>query len=122
GTVSVSMDLSEMGDTTRTLDNVVAYMNGKLEAAGVASRMGREMIKVEPKTIKSGDKTITLPAGPDQWALKVWGSSGETVSYQAVDTSDAVYVTQNVGGTTGSSQLLKFQTDGAPPRTPQQGV
>ncbi len=122
GTVSVSMDLSEMGDTTRTLDNVVAYMNGKLEAAGVASRMGREMIKVEPKTIKSGDKTITLPAGPDQWALKVWGSSGETVSYQAVDTSDAVYVTQNVGGTTGSSQLLKFQTDGGAAPTPQQGV
>ena len=47
GTVSVSMDLSEMGDTTRTLDNVVAYMNGKLEAAGVASRMGREMIKAK---------------------------------------------------------------------------
>ena len=80
------------------------------------------MIKVEPKTIKSGDKTITLPAGPDQWALKVWGSSGETVSYQAVDTSDAVYVTQNVGGTTGSSQLLKFQADGGAAPTPQQGV
>ena len=32
---------------------------------------------------KSGDKTITLPAGPDQWALKIWGGVGETVGFTA---------------------------------------
>ena len=70
GELAIAMDLFEMGATDRSLANVTAYMNGKLEAAGVASRMGREMIKVEPKTIKSGDKTITLPAGASQGATR----------------------------------------------------
>ncbi|MEN5362854.1 transcriptional regulator [Brevundimonas intermedia] len=121
GTQTVEMDLSEMGATERTMDNVVAYMNGKLEDAGVATRMGREMVPAEPKTIKSGDKTITLPAGPDQWALRVSGSTGETVAFAAVDASDAVYVTQGAGKA-GAGQLLKFQVDGGAAPTAQRGV
>ena len=122
GTQAVEMDLSEMGATDRSMGNVVAYMNGKLEAAGVATRMGVQMIPAEPKTIKSGTKTITLPAGPDQWALKVNGGTGEAISFQAVDTSDAVYVTQGVGKTGTAGQLLKFQADGGSAPAAQQGV
>lgn len=122
GTQAVEMDLSEMGATDRSMGNVVAYMNGKLEAAGVATRMGVQMIPAEPKTIKSGTKTITLPAGPDQWALKVNGGTGEAISFQAVDTSDAVYVTQGVGKTGMAGQLLKFQADGGSAPAAQQGV
>ena len=44
GTQAVEMDLSEMGATDRSMGNVVAYMNGKLEAAGVATLMGVQMI------------------------------------------------------------------------------
>ncbi|RYG17164.1 MAG: transcriptional regulator, partial [Caulobacteraceae bacterium] len=122
GTQAVEMDLSEMGATDRSMGNVIAYMNGKLEDAGVATRMGVQMIPAEPKTIKSGAKTITLPAGPDQWALKVNGGTGEAISFQAVDTSDAVYVTQGVGKTGTAGQLLKFQTDGGAAPAAQQGV
>lgn len=122
GSQTVEMDLSEMGTTDRSMGNVIAYMNGKLEGAGVSTRMTTQMIPAEPKTIKSGAKTITLPAGPDQWALKVNGGTGEAISFQAVDTSDAVYVTQGVGkaGTTG--QLLKFQAGGGDAPVAQQGV
>lgn len=118
---AIDIDLSEMGDTPRTMDAVVSFINSKLEDAGVATRMGREWIEAKPKVVKAGDKSITLPAGPDQYALKVWGAIGETVSFQAVDTSDAVYVTQGVG-TNGAAQLLKFQADGGSAPAAQQGV
>ena len=121
GSQAVDVDLSEMGATPRTMDNVLAHINGKLETAGVATRIEREMIAAQPKVVKSGSKTITLPAGPDQWALKVRGAVGETVGFQAVDTSDAVYVTQG-GGTMGAAQLLKFQADGGAAPAAQQGV
>ncbi|GLK47906.1 regulatory protein FlaEY [Brevundimonas intermedia] len=121
GTQTVAMDLSEMGATERSMVNVVNYMNGKLEAAGVATRVGTQYIPGEPKTIKSGEKTITLPAGPDQWALKITGGSGETVSFAATDTSDAVYVTQGAGKA-GAGQLLKFQAEGGAAPAAQQGV
>lgn len=121
GTETVDIDLSQMGDTPRTMDNVIAHMNAQLEAAGVGARMSRQMIEAEPRTIKSGDKTITLPAGPDQWALKVTAATGETVGFQAMETSDAVYVTQG-SGAAGAGQLLKFQADGGGAPAAQQGV
>ncbi|WP_312733285.1 transcriptional regulator [Brevundimonas sp.] len=121
GTRSVDIDLSDMGATPRTMDNVIAHINDSLENAGVATRVGREAIEVQPKTIKSGGKTITLPAGPDQWALKIWGGVGETVGFTAAAASDAVYVTQGVGAK-GAGQLLKFQADGGAAPAAQQGV
>lgn len=123
GSVSrvITIDLSEMGETPRTMENVVNHINEQLSDAGVQTRVAREMIPAQPKVIKAGDKSITLPAGPDQWALKVRGGTGETVSFQAVDTSDAVYVTQGVG-TNKATQLLKFQADGGSAPAAQPGV
>lgn len=113
GTVQVDMDLSEMGATERTLTNVIGYLNGKLEAAGVQARIGREQIKAEPRTLEVNGKTVTLPAGADRWALLVRGSSVETLEFMAPETSDAVYVVQASGtGATAGHQLLKFQSDG----------
>ena len=106
----VDIDLADMGATPRTLDNVVAHMNAKLEDAGVSTRMGRRQLEVEPKTVTVGDKTITLPAGADRWALEVRGVLGESVRFEAPQNSDAVYVAQGVG-LNGQTQLLKFQTD-----------
>lgn len=119
-TSTIDIDLADMGDTPRTLDNVIAHINAKLEAAGVETRMSRQMIPAEPKTVKAGAQTITLPAGPDQWALKINAGAGETVSFAATDVSDAVYVSQKVGD--GSNQLLKFQSDGGAAPAAQQGV
>lgn len=110
GDVTVNIDLSEMGATTRSLTEVLGYINGKLEAAGVETRLGRELIKAEPKTITAGGKTVTLPAGTDRWALVVRGVSTETVGFTAADTSDAAYVVQGYG-TAGGKQVLKFTAD-----------
>jgi hypothetical protein len=116
GTTTVSIDLAEMGATPRTLTAVLDHINGKLEAAAVTTRLGREQVKAEPKTITSGGKTITLPPGADKWALVVRGDSTETVGFAAAQRADAVYVVQGAGAS-GGHQLLKFQTDlgGAPP-------
>ncbi len=108
GTTTVGVDLSEMGSTPRTLGAVTNYINGKLQAAGLETRLGREQIKAEPRTLTVNGKTVTLPAGADRWALAIRGVSTETVSFVPTETADAVYVTQSVG--TGN-QLLKFQTD-----------
>lgn len=110
-TTSVPIDLADMGTTPRTLDNVALHINSKLEAAGFATRFGREQIKAEPRTMQVNGKPFTLPPGPDKWALVIRGSSTETVGFTAPDTSDAVYVVQS-SGTAGGTQLLKFQSDG----------
>lgn len=107
----VDIDLADMGAQPRSLTNVIAFINGKLDAEGVQTRVGREMIPAEARSIKVGEKTVALPNGPDRWALMVRGSSVETVEFSAPDTADAVYVVQTTG--TGN-QLLKF-TDGAVP-------
>lgn len=109
-TTAVPIDLADMGATPRTLGNVLEHINGKLEAAGFQTRIGREQIKAEPKTLQVNGKTVTLPAGPDKWALAIRGTSTETVGFTAADTSDAVYVVQSAG-TDGAPQLLKFQSD-----------
>lgn len=117
-TTTVPIDLADMGTTPRTLTGVLEHINGQLEATGFNTRIGREQIKAEPRTISANGKTITLPTGPDRWALSVRGDTTETLGFNAARTSDAVYVVQGVG-TTGGHQLLKFQSDGgtAPPVT-----
>ncbi|WP_339932372.1 transcriptional regulator [uncultured Brevundimonas sp.] len=117
-TTTVPIDLANMGATPRTLTSVLEHINGQLEASGFNTRIGREQIKAEPRTISANGKTITLPTGPDRWALAVRGDSTETVGFTAAQTSDAVYVVQ-ASGTAGGHQLLKFQSDGgtAPPVT-----
>jgi hypothetical protein len=119
-TTAIAIDLAEMGATPRTLDNVLTHINGKLEAAGFQTRIGREQIKAEAKTIQVNGKPVTLPAGPDKWALAIRGTSTETVGFTAADTSDAVYVVQSAG-TGGAAQLLKFQSDGGTAAQPTGG-
>lgn len=111
GDTTVSIDLAEMGAQARTLDNVIAHINGKLTDAGVTTRLGREQVNGEPRTLKIGDKTVTLPARADQWALVVQATTVESVRFAASAKSDAVYVVQG-SGAEGRSELLKFQSDG----------
>ena len=104
---TVAIDLSEMGTAPRTLASVTAHINSKLEAAGFDTRLGRELVEQEPRTLKVGDKTITLPSRGESWALNVRGSSVETVQFVPATASDAVYVVQGDG--TGQQEMLKFQ-------------
>lgn len=140
-TTAVPIDLSEMGAAPRTLDNVTSFINGKLEAAGFSTRIGRELIKAEPKTVQVNGKAVTLPAGPERWALAIRGVSTETVGFAAAQTSDAVYVIQSSGSpaqtssttvagvtttkttapSTLKTELLKFQSDGGAAEAPTGG-
>ncbi|MDI1281979.1 transcriptional regulator [Brevundimonas sp.] len=121
-TTTVPIDLADMGSTPRTLTNVLEHINGKLEATGFNTRIGREQIKAEPRTINANGKTVTLPTGPDRWALVVRGDTTETLGFTAAQTSDAVYVVQG-NGLTGGHQLLKFQSDGGTaPQVTEPGI
>ena len=111
GETTIPIDLAEMGAQTRTFDDVLSHINGKLADAGVATRFGRENVTGPPRTMKAGTRTITLPARSDQWALVIQGTNVESVRFATTQKSDAVYVVQ-ASGTAGGNELLKFQSDG----------
>jgi hypothetical protein len=132
-TTNVDIDLGEMGVAPRTMANVINFINGKLEAAGVHTRIASQRLPNAPRTIQVGGKTVTLPAVADSWALKVVGDTTEQITFSAPATAGAVYIGQSVGKTPTVTelkdgkldetqrQLLKFQTDtagvAAPPPT-----
>lgn len=121
-TKTVNINLADLGVLPRTLGNVINYVNGKLQDAGIASRLATQRTPAVPTTTTVGGKTVTLSPGADQWALKVKVDSIETLSFSAPATAGAVYLAQSVGdpnpdknpltddGVT-SRELLKFQTD-----------
>jgi hypothetical protein len=129
-TVDVNINLADMGGQTRTVGNVVAFINGELADAGVSTRFATKRIPGEERTSTAGGKTISLGKAPDQWAFAI-KPNGETVSFAASATAGAVYMSQGVGDpnpdgriTTDDGvlrqQLLKFQTDTASLDAPTQ--
>lgn len=123
-TTDVSFDLSEMGATPRTMGNVVKYMNDKLAAAGVFTRMAVERIPGEEKTTTVNGKEVVLAKAVDQFALKIQGDTTEKLTFSATTSAPAVYVTQTVGdpdpdgkATTDDAvqheQLIKLETGAA---------
>lgn len=108
GTVrNVTIDLSEMGSVTRSLGNIISFINGKLSAAGASSRL--EASDVTPKTqtiVIAGEKKETKYVGPKQYALKVDVRANEKVAFTPMQTEAGFYVT----GTTASGQtrLIKL--------------
>ena len=117
--VTVSFDFTEMGGADRTFGNVLAYMNGKMADAGLATRFADTYTPGAPTTVTAGGKTIVLPAGPDQYALTIKGTSAEALSFQAPAADPAVYVAQTSGIASGGSpdavqQLLKLDAADTP--------
>ncbi|MBS0332535.1 MAG: hypothetical protein JSS35_07195, partial [Proteobacteria bacterium] len=130
-TTTIPIDLSNLGSQPRSLSNVVIYINQQLKAAGVESRVAIDRIPGQPQTITAAGSTVTLPAGPDQFALQVNIGTSETVSFNAPQTANAVYVGETVGDpnpdhdpTTNDSntnaQLVKIQTDTSTVSAPAQ--
>ena len=116
---TVHFDLSEMGSTPRTMSNVVNYLNGKLQDAGLGTRFASVFTPGAPQTVQVGGKSVTLQDSPDQYSLKVVGSSAETLSFSAAAVDPAVYIGQSSGITTGAApdavrQLVKFDASAAP--------
>ncbi|HZZ66860.1 MAG TPA: hypothetical protein VFE18_01685 [Phenylobacterium sp.] len=131
-TTNVPIDLSGMGTQTRSLGNVVTYINQQLKAAGVETKVAVDRIPGTAQTITVGGSTVTLPQTADQYALQVNVGTSETVTFSAPQTAGAVYVAQTSGNpnpdnnpltndSTTRDQLSKFQTDttnvSAPPQT-----
>lgn len=121
-TINVPIDLAGMGGQTRSMVNVVNYINQQLQASGVDARVASQRIPGTAKTTTVGGKTVEIGKNPDQWALKINVAAGETVSFAAAATAGAVYVAQNAGNpdpdgksttkdSTEAAQFLKFQTD-----------
>jgi hypothetical protein len=118
--VTLHIDLSEMGDTTRSMAEVVAFINQKLADANLSTRFDKVKTADTPKTIQANGKPITLPAGPDKWSLSIKGVQSETLTFSAKATADAVYISQKAGidskptdqtKTVSQQELLKFQSD-----------
>jgi hypothetical protein len=93
----VNFNLADMGSTPRSLSNVVSYLNGQLQAAGVSTTFSDVMTPGTPQTISVGNQTYTIPAGPDQYSLQINGNSVEQIALSAPQSSAGVYVTQSQG-------------------------
>jgi hypothetical protein len=121
-THDIAIDLSQMGATPRTMGNVVNFINDKLAADGVGTRVASLRTPGGDRTVKVGDKDVKVGTNPDSWALNFKIDSGDTLTFSAAATEPSVYLAQTVGdpnpdknpttkdGVT-NSQLLKFQTE-----------
>ncbi|MCR6643618.1 MAG: hypothetical protein NVV62_03340 [Terricaulis sp.] len=106
----VAIDLAEMNSIPRTLSNVVSFINGRLSAAGVATRL--ETVDQTPKTNTinlAGQTHTTRYTGPKQYALKVDVRAGEKVSFEPVAATPAFYA---VGDVNGGARLIKLEDTG----------
>jgi hypothetical protein len=131
---SVNIDLSEMGTTTRSMSNVVSFINGKLKAQGLFTKFEVGRNAAVPTTSTVNGKTVTLSKGQETFGLKLKGVSYEAVTFSAASKADSVFVMQSSGDSATktttttkktdeteaaadpkkpkvTAQLLKFQTD-----------
>ena len=100
GTTDVVMDLSEIsGDVS--VSSVIAYMNGKMEAAGLSTRF---------KTTIFDGKTEN---DAKRYGIGVQTVATERVSFAAAATKPAVYVAGVAGpSATQTGQLMKLTDEG----------
>jgi hypothetical protein len=96
--VVVNFNLDDMGSTPRTVGNVANYLNSQLKAAGVATQFSVVQTPAAPQVISvGGGKTVTLPAGPNTFALQLNGNTFESLAFSAPTQTPAVYVAQTAG-------------------------
>jgi hypothetical protein len=96
-THTLDINLAEMGAAPRTMSAVNAYINGKLEAAGLTTRFSVVRTPGVAKTITAGTSTTTLPAGPDTYAFKIKGDTTEALTFSAPAARPAIYVSTVTG-------------------------
>ena len=136
--IQVDIDLSEMGSQTRSMSNVVSYINGKLKDAGLSTKFVVNRTPAVAQTVTVNGKSVTTSAGQDTFGLQIKGVTTEQLTLTAPDTADGVFVAQTTGDPTKTvttksstdssttstttpaaatptndvtSQLIKFQTD-----------
>jgi len=100
-TTDVTMDFSEISGDVSVM-SAVAYMNGKMEAAGLTTRF---------KTTIFDGKTAS---DAKRYGIGVQTVATERVSFEAAATKPAVYIAGVAGPTaTQSGQLIKLTDEGA---------
>ncbi|MDP1735837.1 MAG: hypothetical protein Q8L23_00195 [Caulobacter sp.] len=99
GTVThtINVDLADMGATPRSMGAVTSFINSKLQAEGLQTRFSVERTPGQPRKVTTGGTTVTLPAVADDYAFKITGDSTELMTFSAVTTKPAVYVTTYAG-------------------------
>ena len=125
---TVDIDLTGMGTQTRSMSNVVSFINGQLKDQGLQTKFVVNRTAAVPTTTTVNGKTVTLSAGQDTFGLQIKGVTTEALTMSAPAVADSVYVVQTTGdptvtttkkGTDGTkitsnavtSQIIKFQTD-----------
>lgn len=93
----VTMDLSEMGATPRTMANVVSFFNDKLNQAGFDTQFAVSRTVGAERTTTVNGQTVKLPATGDDFALQVKGDLTETLTFSAPTPKPAVYITTAAG-------------------------
>lgn len=94
---TVNFDLTEMGSTTRSLANVINYLNGKLSDAGAVTRFADVRVPGQAQTIQQNGKSVTISTSADSFALKIVGSPLESVALAAASASPAIYLASTAG-------------------------
>ncbi len=126
----VHIDLNDMGTQTRSMSNVVSFINSQLKAQGLSTKFSVNRIPAVPETTTVNGKTVTTSKGVDSFGFQINGVSFEDVTFSAPQTQDSVYIVQSTGDATKkttttasdgtktttvgagvSTQLLKFQAD-----------
>jgi hypothetical protein len=92
-TKNVAFNLDDMGSTPRTIGNVVNYLNSQLSAAKVETRFADVMNPGAVQTAQINGATQTLNTDANTYSLQIVGSTGETISLSAADSTPAVYLT-----------------------------
>ena len=77
--------------------NVVNFINDKLTAEGVGTRVASLRIPGGDRTVTVGGKTVKVGTNPDSWALNFKIDSGDTLSFSAAATEPSIYLAQTVG-------------------------
>ena len=108
--VNVNFNLADLGGQTRSIENVVSYLNSKLKAAGLSTTFSDVLIPAVPQTVTEGGKTTTIAAGQNSYALKINGNGAESLSFSASGGSDGVYVLQGSGVTGTSTSITNSGT------------
>ena len=134
--INVNIDLDGMGSRTRSITNVVNYINSQLVTAKISTKFAvANLGKANVTTQGPGGTSTTAATGDPQWGLTINGNVNEQVTLSAPTTGPAVYVGMTTGGasqfssgatdadgtvtnqktTATAEQLMKLQTDATIP-------
>jgi hypothetical protein len=100
----VEIDLADMGAQTRTMNSVVTYINRELQSAGLLTRVAAAELGRAPP----GAGTTT--PGPQQWGLRISGSTTEPITFSAAETAPAVTLASTTPS--GAGELVRLRETG----------